>query len=188
MVHMTEARQVRREQLPDGAHDFDFLHGRYRVHNVRFTELRGRPDRPDTFESLSVAMPLPRDIGQIDELVVEGPAGHVCTNVRLYDRYRRRWNLYRVDGRSGMLQPQLQGAFSNGIGIFEGQDELDRQPVRIRQTWSHIDAASARCEQAYSRDNGITWEPNWIMHYTRVDDRSLSLATALMFSDPESVG
>ncbi len=192
MAQATQSLQIRQEQFRDGSRDFDFLNGRYRVHNVRFAGRLEQSERWETFEAISIATPLPRGIGRIDELVADGRSDHAGATLRLYDRRTRRWSLYRVDSASGMLQPPLQGAFADGVGIFEGHDELGRQPVRLRLTWSHIGAIAARCEQAYSRDGGRTWEPSWIMLYTRLEDRpasipqdgGLSLATAFMFSDP----
>ena len=192
MTQATQQRQTRQEQFRDGSRDFDFLNGRYRVHNVRFAGRLEQSGRWETFEAVSIATPLPRGIGRIDELVADGRGEHAGATLRLYDRHTRRWSLYRVDSGNGMLQPPLQGAFQDGVGIFEGYDELGRQPLRVRLTWSHIGASSARCEQAYSRDSGATWEPHWVMHYTRLEDRpmaalqehGLTLATEFMFSDP----
>jgi hypothetical protein len=38
----------------------------------------------------------------------------------------------------------------------------------VRYLWSRIGADSARWEQAYSLDEGNSWETNWIMDFTRV--------------------
>jgi len=113
VVQATQSRQIRQEQLRDGSRDFDFLNGRYRVHNVRFAGRLEQSERWETFEAISVATPLPRGIGRIDELVADGRNDRAGATLRLYDRRTRRWSLYRVDSASGMLQPPLQGAFQD---------------------------------------------------------------------------
>lgn len=130
MVQATEMRETRQEQVRDGSRDFDFLNGRHRVHNVRFAGRLEQSERCETFEALSISTPLPQGTGCIDELLADGSSAYIGTTLRLYDRRIRRWSLYRMDSASGLLQSPLQGAFRDGIGVFEGRDELGGQPVR----------------------------------------------------------
>lgn len=66
-----------------------------------------------------------------------------------------------------MLLPPVVGKFDNGIGVFEGDDHIDGKPIRVRYTWSNIEAASARWEQAMSGDAGQNWAMNWRMDFRR---------------------
>ncbi|WP_171981925.1 hypothetical protein [Brevundimonas sp. LM2] len=43
------------------------------------------------------------------------------------------------------------------------------RPVVARFTWSDIGPASARWSQAFSYDDGATWETNWVMVFSRVE-------------------
>ena len=61
----------------------------------------------------------------------------------------------------------MAGTFENGVGTFTGPDTLRGQPIIVRYRWSDITANSARWEQAFSPDDGASWEVNWIMHFTR---------------------
>lgn len=38
---------------------------------------------------------------------------------------------------------------------------------QVRFVWARLDADHARREQAFSADHGASWEPNWIMHFSR---------------------
>jgi hypothetical protein len=61
------------------------------------------------------------------------------------------------------------GAFDeDGVGVFEGRQELDGRPILVRFVWSGISPQTARWEQAFSPDDGKTWETNWIMSMTRI--------------------
>jgi hypothetical protein len=59
------------------------------------------------------------------------------------------------------------GRFVEGVGRFYGEDTFDGHEIRVRYIWSDITAGSARWEQAFSLDAGGTWQPNWIMRFTR---------------------
>ena len=61
------------------------------------------------------------------------------------------------------------GSFENGKGLFVGDDVLRGEPIKVRYTWTDIIAMSARWDQAYSPDQGKTWEVNSIMEFTRDD-------------------
>ena len=56
------------------------------------------------------------------------------------------------------------------IGNMGGEDEHNGQPVQVQFRWSRVTLTSARWEQAFSADCGLTWETNWVMSFTRVDD------------------
>jgi len=59
--------------------------------------------------------------------------------------------------------------FLDGVGVFEGDDEPDGKPIRVRYTWSDITLSTARWSQAMSADDGQTWETNWVMEHVRVE-------------------
>ncbi|WP_425827676.1 hypothetical protein [Streptomyces fractus] len=61
----------------------------------------------------------------------------------------------------------MLGGFTDGLGLFHGDDSHDGRDVRVRFTWSGISATTARWEQAFSVDEGRTWLPNWTMDFTR---------------------
>ena len=57
---------------------------------------------------------------------------------------------------------------SNGLGVFEGPDMDGDQPILVRFEWSRTETDSPRWSQAFSRDDGDSWETNWIMDFRRV--------------------
>jgi hypothetical protein len=65
------------------------------------------------------------------------------------------------------MGPPVRGRFANGVGTFLGETRFADKPVRVRLSWSHITPTSARWEQAYSSDEGRTWETNWVMEFRR---------------------
>ena len=59
------------------------------------------------------------------------------------------------------------GRFENGEGLFECDDTYDGNPIRVRYRWFDITPKSARYEQSFSADGGLTWEVNWTTAFTR---------------------
>jgi hypothetical protein len=96
----------------------------------------------------------------------------VGLSLRLYDPRARAWSIYWASSRTGTLDPPVVGAFSDGIGVFEGADEWEGRPIVVRFVWSGITDTTARWEQAFSPDAGRTWETNWIMTMTRLSHQS----------------
>ena len=50
-----------------------------------------------------------------------------------------------------------------GAAVAEGR------PILVRFLWSDITKTTCRWEQAFSVDDGATWEVNWIMESTRIE-------------------
>ena len=148
------------------ADDFDFLHGEWQVANRRRKQRLGGPDEWEEFDATARVRPLWDGAGNVDEIFfgTGEPAG---LTVRLHDPATRRWSLYWATSASGRLFPPVVGSFTDGVGTFHGNDTDEGRPVRVRFVWSEITATSALWEQAYSVDDGQTWQHNWSMRLTR---------------------
>jgi hypothetical protein len=147
--------------------DFDFWIGRWSVRNEKLKRRLCGSTEWETFAASCEARFLPGGLGNIDHFVA---GDFVGMTVRLFDRASGRWSIYWADNaHRGMFDPPVIGGFTDGVGIFEGDDHHDGTPVRVRFIWTHDAPRSARWEQAFSSDGGATWETNWIMHMTRED-------------------
>lgn len=154
----------------DGALDFDFLFGRWRVHNERLRRrLAGSTDW-QCFDAIAECRPILGGAGNIDEFVTDEfePTVFFGMTLRLFDRATQRWSLWWASNRKGGLEPPVVGRFDDGVGRFEGDDVHAGRPVRVRFIWSDTGPDRARWEQAFSADGGRTWETNWRMHFARL--------------------
>ena len=154
----------------DASHDFDFWTGRWRVHNERLVKRLQGCTAWETFEAACEAWPLPGGLGNMDTFRTEHWPGFAGMSLRLYDPHTCQWSIYWASNQTGTLDPPVVGSIADGLGIFEGRDVLDGRPIVVRFTWSDITKASARWEQAFSPDEGRTWEKNWVMVMTRVGE------------------
>ncbi len=162
--------------MTDGRHDFDFWLGAWRIDNERLVGRLQGSTTWETFEAHGRAQPLPGEIGNYDDfLPVNWRPGFVGMSLRAYNPATQSWSIYWLDNQTGgldangQLLPPVVGGFTDGVGVFEGDDTLEGRPIRVRFIWSEITPTSARWEQAFSPDGGLTWETNWIMRMTRLE-------------------
>jgi hypothetical protein len=148
-------------------HDFDFLFGRWSVHNERLTaRLVGSTDW-ETFAATNDCRPILGGVGNIDEFATDWNGGFRGATFRLFDLERKEWSIYWASNRTGLLEPPVVGRFERGVGTFFGRDTHQGTPVLARFLWSEITPTSALWQQALSTDDGKTWETNWRMHMSR---------------------
>jgi hypothetical protein len=63
--------------------------------------------------------------------------------------------------------PPLVGGFEDGRGTFFSRDVVQGVAVDVRFVWVDLGGDAARWEQAFSTDEGETWDTNWVMEMTR---------------------
>lgn len=155
----------------DGRTDFDFLHGRWDVRNRRLTARLSGSDDWEEFGATAVIRPILGGLGNIDEIRFDPSWRELygCT-VRLFDPVSRQWSLHWSDSAIGRLLPPMIGLFRDGVGVFHAHEQFEGRMVFSRFIWSDITDQSARWQQALSDDGGLTWETNWTMSLSRLED------------------
>lgn len=153
------------------ADDFRFLSGHFRVHHQRLEKRLVRSDEWATFDMELWGYPVMDGASFVDEMhgTMDGKDFWGMTH-RIYDPAQKEWSLYWSDTWSPGLCPPMRGKFEDGTGEFLGHDVEDGRPVLVRFTWTHTDGPLPRWEQAFSTNNGKTWETNWIMEFERIPD------------------
>lgn len=115
------------------------------------------------FDGTSVVRPLMDGRANVVELQISGTAGQIAgLNLRLYEPTAQRWSSTFANLRDGMLTPSVYGTFTDGVGTFYGDDQLNGRPIKVRFIVERQGPDRARFEQAFSDDDGATWETNWI--------------------------
>jgi hypothetical protein len=161
--------------LADGRHDFDFLHGRWRVHNRKVRDVLAAEPVWDEFPSRAQARPILGGLGNTDTYAMDDMPGrgrfHGFT-VRLFDPASGLWRIWWASSAApGKLDPPLAGRFADGVGHFDGDDVIGERPIKVHFTWTSSGREHARWEQAFSFDGGATYATNWTMEFTRVGER-----------------
>ena len=158
----------RPDERRDGAGDFDFLHGAWRVHHRQRREGLAGCDEWIEFGGTMEADPILGGLGNFDRNVIDLPGErYEASTLRLFHPDTGQWSLHWIDGRDPKIDPPLYGAFKDGVGTFFGDDSFRGRPIRLRFLWERPTPTTARWTQAFSADGGATWEINWIMEFCR---------------------
>ena len=153
----------------DGRHDFDVLHGRWRVAHRRLRRRLEGDTQWDESAGSSEMRPILGGLGTSDDNIIELPSGtYRGATVRVFNPETRLWTVLWFDSRNPRLDAPLYGRFENGVGTFLGAEVIGQRVVIVRFIWSEITATTARWEQAFSPDAGASWEVNWVMHFKRI--------------------
>jgi hypothetical protein len=147
--------------------NFDWLHGTWQTTQRRMVKPLGGSDEWESTDGTLTCHNLFDGAANVDEVDLPG-FGFKGISLRLLDPATQQWSIYWVNSRNGQLAlPPVVGHFEDGVGEFFSDEEYDGEQIRVRYRWSNITATTARWEQAFSTDDGETWETNWESEFTR---------------------
>ena len=146
-------------------HDFDFLAGKWTMDNKR---LKRRLDNcnewieyKSTDENFGVLLNglanldiYKTNFNQVNDKPYEG------LTLRLFNPETKLWSLYWVDSNLGVLDPPVVGSFEGTVGTFYCKDIFQGKPILVMFKWDKTDPENPVWSQAFSPDNGKTWEMN----------------------------
>jgi len=81
--------------------------------------------------------------------------------LRLFNPKTKLWSLYWVASNTGVMDPPVVGSFEGNIGRFYAKDVFQGKPILMVFVWDKTDKDNPVWSQAFSPDNGVTWEWNW---------------------------
>ncbi|MEP6612252.1 MAG: hypothetical protein ABJA76_10220 [Mucilaginibacter sp.] len=148
-------------------HDFDFLTGRRSVHHKKLKErLNGSSDWFE-FDGDYEIRSILNGLGNIEKynLITNDQQSLEGMNLRIFNPATRLWSIYWADSISGTLEAPLIGSFSNGVGHFYTLDRHNDQKIIVQFRYDPSDNNRPNWRQAFSADDGQTWEWNWYMNY-----------------------
>jgi hypothetical protein len=167
-IARTEERLTVQNNEYTTATDFDFLFGRWRIDNERLRERLVGSNDWERFEASGECRPVLGGVGNVDSFDTTWNGGFRGMTLRLFNTQTRQWSITWASNRSGVLEPPVIGAFENGVGTFFGRDTHNGIRVLARFIWSEIAPNAAHWQQAFSTDDGKTWETNWHMRMSRI--------------------
>jgi hypothetical protein len=155
-------------------HDFDFLVGRWHIANRRLRQRGVGSSDWMEFDATTQAFSHLGGLVSVDDNVFPD-LGAGGLSLRTLDVAAQRWNIYWVSSRDGRLCPPVTGGWNGDRGEFQGVDEDDGRPVRVRFLWERLGPDRARWSQDFApmAADGAPdgpWETNWVMEFSRLVD------------------
>lgn len=151
--------------------DFDFIIGDWRVKHRRLnSRLTGCKDWTE-FDGDSSTIKILGGFGNLEDNLLHFPEGAFrAVAMRSFCPASETWSIWWLDGRNPTaLDAPVVGRFTDHVGVFYADDVLDGRPIKVRFTWTGAPDAHPRWEQAFSSDQGQTWETNWQMEFIPVE-------------------
>ena len=149
-------------------HDFDFFEGEWTIRNRKLKTRLSNCDEWDEFDASQEVMKILNGMGNVDFFHAM-PGGRLFEGMtlRLFNPETRLWSIYWADSNFAKLDPPVQGSFEDHIGYFYGKDMCNGKEVVVAFQWDARDPDAPVWSQAFSEDNGKTWEWNWYMYIKR---------------------
>jgi hypothetical protein len=148
--------------------DFDFLEGKWKVHNRKLKTRLNKCNEWDEFESeLHMRKTLMGNIENYYAIFDGNPFEGMA--LRLFNRESKLWTIYWVDNTNPTMDEHpVTGSFENGLGKFYTTDMFNNKPIVVIYQWDTRNPLQPIWSQAFSEDNGKTWEWNWEMLLTKI--------------------
>jgi hypothetical protein len=148
--------------------DFDFFEGKWDLKNKKLkSKLNGCKEWIE-FHSTQEMYKTLNGIGNVDNFLAtfDGEPFEGMT-VRLFNPKTKLWSIYWADSNEGKFDPPVVGSFENKVAHFFTKDIFEGKPILVVFRWDAIDKENSVWSQAFSDDNGTTWEWNWYMYFSK---------------------
>lgn len=148
--------------------DFDFFVGKWRVHNRKLNKRLAGCAEWTEFEARSEFRKILNGFGNTDSFKTDfdGKPFEGMT-LRLFNPNTKLWSIYWADSNSVALDVPQIGSFEDRIGEFYARDVFEGKPIIVKFRWDATNAENPIWSQAFSADEGKTWEWNWFMTFSR---------------------
>ena len=152
----------------DRNHDFDFNIGHWDVEVKRLTNPLSSNSKWTEWKGSGDVAPVWNGRASVAQFELDGPTGHLQgVGLRLYNQEAKQWTISWANSRDGTIGVPIAGEFKDGRGDFVDVEEFNGRQIFVRNEFSKITPDSCYFEQAFSGDNGRTWEANWLMTFKR---------------------
>ena len=149
-------------------HDFDFMVGKWKIYSRKLKTRLNNCDEWLEFDARQEFKKILNGFGNIDNFITEfdGKPFEGMT-LRLFNPNTKLWSIYWADSNVVVLDVPQIGSFENGIGEFYARDVFEEKPIIVKFKWDATKPETPVWSQAFSANEGKTWEWNWYMNFER---------------------
>jgi len=151
-------------------HDFDFYVGKWKIRNRKLKKRLEQCDDWIEFEADQEMELIINGYGNTDNFITSFDGEPFeGRSLRLFDPKTKLWSMYWTDNISCKLQSPTVGSFDGNVGKFYDKDVHNGKEIIVLFEWDKSDIDNPVWKQAFSEDNGKTWEYNWYMYSSRIE-------------------
>ncbi len=148
--------------------DFNFFVGSWKVRNKKLNKRLANCDAWTEFEAKSECRKLLQGFANTDSFYTtfDGKPFEGMT-LRLFNPITKLWSIYWADSNVVVLDVGQIGSFDGEIGEFYARDVFEEKPIIVKFKWDKTNVDAPVWSQAFSMDEGKTWEWNWYMYFQK---------------------
>jgi hypothetical protein len=149
--------------------DFDFLTGRHKVHHKKLKTRLNNCTEWIEFDGIQEMRQLLAGFGNLESHYMTSFTGNPVEGMalRLFNPATRLWSIYWADSQKCVLDTPVVGSFENNLGHFFAKDIFNGKEILVQFQWDAANYLRPVWSQAFSTDNGKTWEWNWYMYFSK---------------------
>jgi len=148
--------------------DFDFLEGQWTIHNRKLNSRLSNSSDWTEFEASCDCRKILNGFGNVDsfQTTIDGELFEGMS-LRLFNPQTRLWSIYWANSVTVVLDVPQLGSFEDRIGRFYARDTHEGKNIIVQFCWDATNPEAPVWSQAFSPDNGQSWEWNWYMSFRR---------------------
>jgi hypothetical protein len=148
--------------------DFDFLVGEWKIRNKKLKTRLNNCAEWLEFDATGACHKILNGFGNTDQFITDfGGVPFHGASFRLFNPKTRLWSIYWADSNVVVLDVPQVGSFDGDVGRFYAKDVFESRPVIVVFQWDKTNPDRPIWSQAFSPDDGVTWEWNWHMTFSR---------------------
>jgi hypothetical protein len=165
---LSDGKLVMTASETSSKNDFDFLVGNWKIRNRKLKEPLAGSDEWEEFDANQEFRLILQGFGNIDIFSTAfGGKPFEGLTVRLFDPQTRLWTIYWADSRAVKLDDGKVGSFDGNTGEFFARDVFAEKDIIVKFNWDKRNPEAPVWSQAFSADEGQTWEWNWHAYFSR---------------------
>ncbi|HET7001372.1 MAG TPA: hypothetical protein VFI33_08690 [Puia sp.] len=151
--------------------DFDFFYGSWKVSGKK---LKSRLHHSNEWIPFAAKLNCSQLIGgyaNIEPFYTQANGKDFqAFTLRLFDSATKLWSIYYAYPANVTMQNPQVGSFQNNIGWFYARDVWEGKDIIIVYRWDRTDPDKPTMCQAFSADNGKTWEWNYLQSFEKTKE------------------
>jgi len=151
--------------------DFDFFYGSWKVSGKKLKSRLHNSTEWTPFTATLKCSKILQGAGNIEPFFTKrNGQDFEAFTLRLFDANTKLWSIYYAYPANTTLQNPQVGSFKNNIGWFYARDTWEGKDIIIVYRWDRTDPDKPTMCQAFSPDNGQTWEWNYLQSFEKIKE------------------